>query len=433
MRWLTEVDLLDGGVPWVLAAVAVASAVWLLAGRARWFRWRALPITLLVAVAVTAAVWVLVEKVLRPFPDPIEPIVYVWGGSAIGACLLIVPRALVRGRVRSWLAALLAALAVVAFAGNQINRVFYAYPTIGSLFGVDPFARGSITDATSPASQTIADTPLDAHWSPPPNLRDGGLVVQTPIPGVTSGFGARPAQIYFPPAYFADPRPILPVLVMLAGQPGSPEDWLTGGELPTTMDAFAAAHGGLAPIVVVADATGTQFGNPLCVDSPLGNVATYLATDVPAWVDANLQASHDRRQWAIGGLSYGGTCSLQMTTNHPDVYPTFLDLSGQLEPTLGDRQRTLDAAFGGDAAAFAAVNPQDLLAHRTYPDSAGMFVVGADDATYAPGLQTLYQAARGAGMDVQFVTTPGGHSFEVWAAGLRDALPWLATRLGITS
>ena len=54
----------------------------------------------------------------------------------------------------------------------------------------------------------------------------------------------------------------------------------------------------------------------------------------------------DSEGWAVGGVSYGGTCALQLATNHPDVYPTFLDISGSAEPTLGDRGCTVAAAFG---------------------------------------------------------------------------------------
>lgn len=57
-------------------------------------------------------------------------------------------------------------------------------------------------------------------------------------------------------------------------------------------------------------------------------------------------------------------------------------------PTLGDRQRTVDAAFGGDTEALLRVNPLDLLRTRSYPDSAGAFVVGADDEMYRPQLAT---------------------------------------------
>src|SRR3546814_14046229 len=72
--------------------------------------------------------------------------------------------------------------------------------------------------------------------------------------------------------------------------------------------------------------------------------------------------------------------------------------SSDLEPSLGDRDRTIREAFGGNAAAFAAVNPLALLKSRQYPESAGIFVVGSDDNDYKPGQQEMYDAAKAAGM-----------------------------------
>jgi enterochelin esterase-like enzyme len=246
-----------------------------------------------------------------------------------------------------------------------------------------------------------------------------------------SRFPARDARIYLPPAYFTDPRPVLPVLVLLAGQPGTTEDWLVGGRLTRIMDAYAADHRGLAPVVVLADGTGRRLANPLCADSRLGNAATYLAVDVPNWVRTHLQVNPDPRGWAVGGLSYGGTCALQLATTRPEVYPTFLDLSGQAEPTLGDRTTTIRKAFDGDADAFARNNPADLLARHRYPDSAGAFVVGLGDTESRAAIERLADAARAAGMDVHLTELPGGHTFAVWSAGLEKELPWLGHRLGL--
>jgi hypothetical protein len=55
--------------------------------------------------------------------------------------------------------------------------------------------------------------------------------------------------LYLPPAYLGSVRARLPVLVLIPGQPGGPEDWLLAGRLAAVMDAFAAAHDGLAPVV----------------------------------------------------------------------------------------------------------------------------------------------------------------------------------------
>jgi len=259
-----------------------------------------------------------------------------------------------------------------------------------------------------------------------------GIVTQVPIPATTSGFAARPAWLYLPPAYLARPRAQLPVLVLLSGQPGSPDDWLNGGKLATRLDAFAAAHNGLAPVVVMPDHLGNPLDNPLCMNSRLGNVATYLSLDVPTWIRATLQIDPDPSGWAIGGLSSGGTCSLQMAVTAPKVYPTFVDVSGEDGPTVGDRADTVQAAFGGDEAAFAAVNPLDVLARTAFPDTAGFLVAGQQDPVYLPQAQRVLAACTAAGMNVQLDLKPGEHTWEVWGPGLEDALPWLATRLGMT-
>ena len=130
------------------------------------------------------------------------------------------------------------------------------------------------------------------------------------IPNDRSQFSARPANIYLPPAALSEKPPALPVFVLLAGQPGSPDRLFTAGSIPAMMDAYAAQHDGLAPVVVSPDQNGSSFHNSLCVDSPVyGKAETYLSRDVPAWIRANLPVASQPRLWAIGGFSQGGTCS----------------------------------------------------------------------------------------------------------------------------
>ena len=97
-------------------------------------------------------------------------------------------------------------------------------------------------------------------------------------------------------------------------------------------------HHGLAPVVVMPDDLGSEFANPMCLNSRLGNVQTYLTVDVPNWITSHLQVRSPERGWAIGGFSEGGTCAIQLSTQAPRLYPFFVDISGQIEPTLGSRQ-----------------------------------------------------------------------------------------------
>lgn len=430
---MLEWSLLSGPLPATIFVLAALGAVWLLVNRSRRHLILSLPLTFAGALLVVLGMWFVIEKAWHPFPDPLAASVYFWTGVGVWAVLLIVPRTLVSPR--KWLAAgvsVLAGVLVVLAAALQVNLVFGAYPTVGDAVGRSAANTIAIGDLPPHQDAPLTLAPAAANWQPPAGMPDVGRVTTVDIPATVSGFSGRPAVVYLPPAYFTAQRPLLPVLVLLAGQPGSPEDWLAGGRLETTMNDFARAHGGLAPVVVVADGTGSQFANPLCVDSPLGNVATYLTVDVPAWVTSTLQVNPDHKVWAIGGLSYGGTCALQMSTLKPDIYPTFVDLSGQLEPTYGDRKSTVDQVFGGNAAAFTAINPMDLMAKNKYLGVGGYFVVGAGDDEYREGLRTVYQAAQASGMTVSFNEVPGSHSFAVWSKGLADSLPFLAQRMGLT-
>jgi enterochelin esterase-like enzyme len=430
-----EWSLLSGPLPAGVTALGAAGLVYLLVRRGRgWWVRRMLPVVV-VTLVVTAATVGYVDHVWRPFPDRLPLPVVGW----MGLGLLGITLGAMRVRRGPWwrpVAAVACALAVVATAAVQVNVHFGHYPVVRSALGRPPRIMGGLPDLGEhqpTASSSVASRPLAVTWSPPPDMPGTGRVAEVHIPGTVSGFRARSAWTYLPPAYLSSTRPTLPVLVLLAGQPGSPRDWFDGGRLDTVLEGFAKRHRGLAPVVVVPDDLGAPLNNPLCVDSRLGKVETYLARDVPDWIVTHLKVDADRRHWGIAGYSHGGTCALQLAVRRPDLFPNFIDVSGQKEPTLGDRAHTLAAAFNGDKAAFAAANPLDILATRRFRDTAGFFAVGRDDREYLPQQRAVAEACRHAGMRVDAVEMPGGHTWAVWGPGFARGLDALAGRLGLTA
>jgi S-formylglutathione hydrolase FrmB len=430
---LLDAPLLSGPLQVVAAGAAVVGGLFLLVRRSRHWWMRTVPAVLVVTAVLTALLAVLIDQVWQPFPDDLPlPVLLL-----IAAVLAAVGLAALGMRARRWpgrAGAVVAVLLVVVGSAQGMNVVYREYPTLRTALGLPavdqiPFTQVPLREQVIAARSGL---PLSAIWRAPAGMPAAGIVAEVTIPATVSGFAARQAWLYLPPAYLARPRAQLPVLVLLSGQPGSPDDWLNGGRLADRMDAFAAAHDGLAPVVVMPDHLGTPLDNPMCMDSQLGNVATYLSVDVPNWIRQTLQVDPDPSGWAIGGFSNGGTCSLQMAVNRPQVYPTFVDISGEDEPTLGDRATSVQAAFGGDEAAFVAVNPLDVMAKRKFPGTAGFLVAGEQDTMYLPEAQRVFPACKAAGMDVRLDLKPGGHSWDVWGPGLDDALPWLATRLGMT-
>ncbi len=307
---------------------------------------------------------------------------------------------------------------VAANVGGWINRHYDYYPTLDDLLG-----------RTSADASSLAG--LDCTVEP-----TKGKVVTIAIPGRVSHFAARDAQVYVPPAFCQRPRPKLPVVVLLPGTPGMTDDWTRAGLADVTSDDFARTHHGLAPIIVMADENGSLTGDTECVDGTRGNAETYLTVDVPRFVAKRFGTATAPQQWAIGGLSEGGMCGLMLSLRHPDVFRTFLDFSGLIGPRSGEGNTdgtTAQDLFGGNEAELDAHQPQQLMRRQRFPQLAGWFEVGTNDTGPLQAMEQLVPEARRAGIAVCYRKIPGGeHTFQVWSASYRDALPWLSERLGLT-
>ena len=408
--------------------------------RARtWWRWVTGAAALGAGLGALVTWWLGdVEDVLDVSPTWVDRL---W----VGALLMVAGTAVVAvvrgGAGRRVLAA--STVVVMVFAtGLAINRDSGLFPTVGALLGLS-----DVPSLVLPAAQTAAvragrtSTPaapdLGRTWRAPADLPSRGRLGSVAIPGTTSRFDARDALVYLPPAALVADPPPLPVDVVLSGQgPGAaPENLVDAGRMVETLDALARAHDGLAPIVVMPDQLERPTNNPMCVNGPLGHSETYLTVDVPRWITSHLSVQAPGRAWAVSGFSQGGTCSLQLAAGHPELFGSFVDVSGQIGPRLdGGARATVERGFGGDRAAYAAAQPLAVLAARApYADSAGFFAVGGTDSRYGPVMPVVSAAARAAGMDVTRDVLPGsGHDWATASRGLATGTAWAAVRLGLT-
>jgi S-formylglutathione hydrolase FrmB len=342
-----------------------------------------------------------------------------WVPAIVGALAVVLGVLLFLGRERRVLLVtggvfclLLALLAI----GAGVNVHFDYFRTIGELFGQVP---GGVSAAEVRAQERKG-------------VPDKGLVVAQDIPGAESGFDARDAQIYLPPAYFAKPKPQLPVLMMFHGDPGQPTDWVEGGNIAVTANAYAKQNNGTAPIIVMPDINGGVASDTECVDGSRGNAETYLTKDVRDAVIKQYSTATDPKQWAIGGLSEGGYCAFMLGVRHPDLWTTFVDLSGLNVPNPDGT--TAEKLLGGDKDAVAAYSPLEVLQqpNAAWSTLGGWFAVGAQDA--ASVITAVKQAAAGAqqaGITTELKVDPGDHSFYFWSAAMAQAFPWVAQRLGM--
>lgn len=102
-----------------------------------------------------------------------------------------------------------------------VDSIYGEYQTIGTLVGYTPYASlGSIE--VHKAAMSVSDWHSKARKGSLPSMPSQGKVFTVDIPNTESNFTARKAMIYLPPAALSDRPPALPVMELLAGQPGSP-------------------------------------------------------------------------------------------------------------------------------------------------------------------------------------------------------------------
>jgi enterochelin esterase-like enzyme len=261
--------------------------------------------------------------------------------------------------------------------------------------------------------------------------RDGELLSQVPIDGRVSGFAARPGYVYLPPAYFATPRSALPVLVLLAGVPGQPKNWLDGLNAQKVFADYAQAHGGRAPILVFADYTGGITDDRGCIDSAQGQIETYLTVDVPAFVHDTFSVTTGPASWGIGGFSDGGTCALMIGLRHSDVYGPIVAFSPDASPSCdGARDQYITRFLAGDVNAFTTHDPLSLLRGVHAPPTTAIYLeAGYREPSKEAQTMTIAQEAQAAGIPTQLVTKAGRHAFDFWRQCIIDSAPWIGTEL----
>jgi S-formylglutathione hydrolase FrmB len=264
---------------------------------------------------------------------------------------------------------------------------------------------------------------------------DKGRIVPVTTGADGSHFKHRGEFVYLPPEWFtSSPPPQLPVLMMIGGVFGKSSDWV--GEGQNIANAFAAAHGGSAPVMVFVDQLGAFGKDTECVNGPRGNAADHLTKDVVPFMISNFGVSSNSANWGIVGWSMGGTCAIDLTVMHPDLFSAFVDIAGELGPGAGTKQQTIDRLFGGNEEAWASFDPTTVMTrHGSYTGVSGLFAVEAPTGSEQPSedavaAKSLAQTAAAARISCAILEVPGKHDWSFGPKVFRQTLPWLGGQLG---
>jgi dienelactone hydrolase len=435
MDVILSTPVLNGPLPVVLYFAACALAAYLLVREPRRGRLVASSIGILVGGLAAVGIFV-VSNVTRAFGEQLQIEILWWAAAGFAATGLAVAN-LWRSR---WWRKSLAALGIVVFltaSAVGINAFYGLDTTVGEMLGVP--APGKMIAIPKPKAEPTAapwvpgQGSLYLAWRAPRNMPALGRQGYVSIPATESGFVARPAGLYLPPAALVRDPPALPLVILMMGFPGEPAP----GGVALVADRYQRMHEGLAPIVVVADQIGTH-GDPMCADSTwFGKAQTYITKDVLNWARQNLHIIQDPKYWALMGYSNGGVCAIKYGALMPSTFMNIVDISGEPFPGSEDQTAALQRIFNGNKAAFEAGKPANIMRNAKAGCYAGVnavFTYGAADPGFAADQMAMSDVARSVGMSVTVTKIAGaGHVGPAFSGGVAAGLDVLFPLWGLSA
>jgi len=149
---------------------------------------------------------------------------------------------------------------------------------------------------------------------------------------------------------------------------------------------------------------------------------TYVAEELVAFTDNTYSTIKDRSGRAITGLSMGGHGALYLAFKHQDVFGAAGSMSGGVDITPFPNNWELSEYLGTYAEnterweANSVINMTPLLT----PNSLQLMIsCGTSDFFYDANVK-LHDKLEYMNIPHRFLTTPGGHTWDVW----RDAIKY---------
>jgi enterochelin esterase-like enzyme len=336
------------------------------------------------------------------------------------------------------LAACLAFVPAMVFGVLAVNKYYGYYQTWGAMTA-DLTQQGPSAASGVPDVELAADSrsgTLDGSRNHLKAAQRQGYLMRLTVAGQRSGI-TRMVYVYLPPQYFQPAYRAyrFPVVELIHGQPGVPQDWITVVGVTRAFDRLLADRLAQPAVLVMPDANGGDRISLQCLNQVGGpQDLTYLAVDLPAQVARMLRVSRPGRAWAVAGYSEGGFCAANMALRYPERYGFAGVLSGYFTPLdnqLAGTGRPV-SPFGGDARLREENTPLDELPNLPAATVIPRFWLGAGaaDGQDVASAERFWQELRPRQPEAPLTLTPGsGHTMTTWRAQVPSMLTWMTPRL----
>ena len=268
-------------------------------------------------------------------------------------------------------------------------------------------------------------------YSPPKEAADVHVRGSEHIIHVRSAaIGGRRQKVlvYLPPGYRQHPHKRYPVMYLMHGVPGEPEQFMRTERMGVLLDQLMAERRMRGMILVAPDGSTALFTDKEWANGvlPHQDWETFMARDVVHAIDHRYRTIARPAGRALAGMSEGAYAALNIGLHHPGEFRVIESWSGY---TFADPKPTI---FGNEPALLEYNSPalylptaaRALRRHHVYfwilsgTKDKLRFEVGA----FAREL-TRYRIRH------KFFLVPGGHTWRVWRPSAGPAMLVASRRL----
>jgi S-formylglutathione hydrolase FrmB len=136
----------------------------------------------------------------------------------------------------------------------------------------------------------------------------------------------RPVIVYLPPSYAQETSRRYPVLYYLHGYTATAEAYAKVLALPASID--RAVVSGVREMIVVLPDAFTKYGGSMYSNSPtIGDWETFIAQDLPTFIDKRYRTIASRENRGLAGHSMGGYGTLRVGMKQPASFAALYAMS----------------------------------------------------------------------------------------------------------
>lgn len=239
-----------------------------------------------------------------------------------------------------------------------------------------------------------------------------------------------PVLVWLPPQYHqaAYRHTRFPVVMMLPGQPGTPESVFRGFDFATAAPKAIDTHAvkpfvAVFPPLMIAPPRDTE-----CTNIPNGPQAeTWLSDDVRDAVIKRFRVSTSPQKWSAMGISTGGFCAAKLLLRHRNLFNAAAGVGAYYD---AETDHTTGDLFGNSRQLRNENSPIWLIQHPAVQNTNLLIVVSKQDwdsyqgAFYADSATMISQTAGIPGV-ATIVLPTGGHNYQTYGRTMPDILAWL--------